>query len=76
MGGECAWGFAEAISVRFTALGNLRAPVLMWDTFKCEMLDAAQESIGECPRARQYYLTGDTEGHRSLSCGSSDGIAI
>ena len=30
--GECAWGFAEAVSGRFAALENLTDPVLLWDT--------------------------------------------
>ncbi|XP_069996804.1 uncharacterized protein [Penaeus vannamei] len=47
MEGECAWGFAEAISGHFTPLNNLMDPVLLWDTFKREMLDAAQGSIGD-----------------------------
>lgn len=40
--GGCA-GIAEAFSGRFTALNNLMAPVVLWETYNCEMLDAAQE---------------------------------
>lgn len=40
--GECVWGFIEAISGCFTPLDNLTDPLLVWDTFKCETLDAAQ----------------------------------
>ena len=79
--GECARGFAEAISDRFAVLGSLTDPVLLWDTFKRETLDAAQDTIGVRPRAvqnsisretleatdacRAARLTGDRELHRS-----------
>ncbi|XP_069983535.1 uncharacterized protein [Penaeus vannamei] len=80
--GECACGFAEAISGRFTRLDSLTDPVLLWDTFKREMLDAAQDMIGVRLRAIQNFisqetleatdacraarLTGDRELHRSV----------
>ncbi|XP_069989707.1 uncharacterized protein [Penaeus vannamei] len=54
---ECVWGFVEAISGRFTALDNLTDPVLLWDTFKCKTLDAAQESIGERLRTIQNFIS-------------------
>ncbi|XP_069972956.1 uncharacterized protein [Penaeus vannamei] len=44
---ESARRFAETISDRFTVLDTLMDPVLMWDTFKCETHDAAQESIAD-----------------------------
>ena len=47
-------------SGRFTALENLTDPVLLWDTFKRETLDTAQESIGERPRARQSSISQET----------------
>ncbi|XP_069994155.1 uncharacterized protein [Penaeus vannamei] len=57
---ECARGFAETISDCFTALDNLTDPVLLWDTFKRKTFNAAQESIGECPRARQNLISQET----------------
>ena len=56
----CARGFAEAVSGRFAALENLTDPVLLWDTFKRETLDAAQITIGERPRARQNLISQET----------------
>lgn len=41
-------GFAEALSGRLAPLCNLTDPILLWNTFKHESLDGAQESIGEC----------------------------
>ena len=80
---ECAREYAVAISNRFTALENLTDPIALWDTFKRETLDAAQESIGDRPRARRNgisqetldateagraaRLAGDRELHRSLA---------
>lgn len=32
-------------------------PAVLWDAFKCEMFDAAQESIGVAPRARQNSIS-------------------
>ena len=52
--------FAEAVSGRFAVLDNLMDPVLLWDTFKRETLDAAQESIGERLRARQNLISQKT----------------
>ncbi|XP_069990660.1 uncharacterized protein [Penaeus vannamei] len=43
--GEYARGFDEAISGRFTRLDSLMDPVLLWDTFTHETLDAAQDTI-------------------------------
>ncbi|XP_069995851.1 uncharacterized protein [Penaeus vannamei] len=43
----------------------------MWDNFKRETLDAAQETIGERPRARQNFILQETGCHRCLLCGSS-----
>ncbi|XP_069995874.1 uncharacterized protein [Penaeus vannamei] len=57
---ECARGFAEAISGRFTALDNLTDPVVLWETFKRETLEASQESIGERSRARQKFISLET----------------
>ncbi|XP_069978598.1 uncharacterized protein [Penaeus vannamei] len=56
---ECAQGFVETISDRFTVLDNLTALVLLWDT-KRETLDAAQESIEERLRARQNLISQET----------------
>ena len=80
---ECAREYAVAISNRFTALENLTDPIALWDTFKRETLDAAQESIGDRPRTRRNgisqetldateagraaRLAGDRELHRSLA---------
>ncbi|XP_069972971.1 uncharacterized protein [Penaeus vannamei] len=52
---ECARGFAEAIW-SFQS-NDLTDPVFLWDTFKCERLDAAQESIGERPSARWNFIS-------------------
>lgn len=40
-----------------TALSD---PVVLWDSFKHETLDAAEESIGEGPRTRQNFLSLET----------------
>lgn len=58
--GELAWRFTEAISGRFAALGSLTDPVLLWDTFKQETLDATQECIGDRPRPRQNFIMQET----------------
>ncbi|XP_069972960.1 uncharacterized protein [Penaeus vannamei] len=58
--GECARRFAEAFSGRFIALENLTDHVLLWDTFKREILDAAQETIGERTRAGRYFISQET----------------
>ncbi|XP_069993549.1 uncharacterized protein [Penaeus vannamei] len=51
---------------------NLTDLVLLWDTCKREMLDAAQETFDEC-------FAGNTGRHRCLPCGLSDrglGLAL
>lgn len=53
---EGAQGFTAAISNRFTVLEYLMNPVDLWDSFKHEILDAAQESIGERPMTRQNFI--------------------
>ena len=58
--GECAREYAVAISNRFAALDNLTDPVALWDTFKRETLDAAQESIGDRPRTRRNSISQET----------------
>lgn len=43
-------------------------PVTLWDSFKHETLDAAQEFIGD---KAECHLARDTEGHRCMSHGST-----
>ena len=57
---ECAREYAVAISNRFAALDDLTDPVALWDTFKRETLDAAQESIGDRPRTRRNSISQET----------------
>ena len=57
---ECARRYAVAISNRFTVLENLTDPIALWDSFKRETLDAAQESIGDRPRTRQNIISQET----------------
>lgn len=53
---------------RFTALGNLTYAILLWDTFKPEMLDATEEVTGK-RQEQDRILSGR---HRYLLCGLSD----
>ena len=41
-------------------LNTLEDLVELWDTFKCKILEAAKESIGEHPRARSGFTSIDT----------------
>lgn len=72
--GSVPSGFAEALSGRLAPLCNLTDPVLLWNTFKHESLDGAQESIGEC-LSDKIFLTGTTGSHRSLLHSSSDRVS-
>ena len=56
----CAHEYAVAVSNRFEALGTLEDPVEMWDTFKRETLKAAEECVGERPRSRSGFASGET----------------
>lgn len=65
-------GFAEALSDRFAVL-DLTDSIVLCDTFKNEVLNASEESIGERTRAMQNFISQETqEATRSLSRGSSD----
>ncbi|XP_069977672.1 uncharacterized protein [Penaeus vannamei] len=64
--GECAWGYAEAISGRFAVLGALTDPVLLWNTFKHKTFNAAQ--VWCTPKSNtEFLLKGDTGSHRCMS---------
>ena len=52
--------YAAAISGRFEALEGLRDPVQLWDTFKRNTLEAANECIGEKPRIKESFITSET----------------
>ncbi|XP_069981048.1 uncharacterized protein [Penaeus vannamei] len=41
-------------------LQDLTDPALLWDTFKHETLDAAQDTIDVCPRAIQNFISQET----------------
>ncbi|KAG0720355.1 Protein lin-10 [Chionoecetes opilio] len=80
----CAHEYEVAVSNRFDVLGALEDPVKLWDIFKRETLQAANECIGERPRSRRGFvstetlekieesraarLAGNRDQHRALSC--------
>ena len=47
----CAHEYAVTVSNRFEALDTLEDPEELWDTSKCEILEAAKECTGERPRS-------------------------
>ncbi|KAG0714123.1 Carbohydrate sulfotransferase 1 [Chionoecetes opilio] len=49
--------YTVAVSNRFDVLGALEDPLELWDTFKCETLQAAKESIGERLRSRRGFVS-------------------
>ena len=49
-----------AVSNRFEVLGGLDGAVEMWDTFKRETLQAAKDCIGDRPRSRGGFASGET----------------
>ena len=52
--------FAVTVSNRFEALDTLEDPEELWETFKCETLEAASECIGERPRSRSGFTSVET----------------
>ena len=42
----CAQEYAVIVSNRFGVLDTLEEPEELWDTFKCETLEAGKECIG------------------------------
>ena len=57
---QCAEEFAMACSNRFEVLGRMDDAVEMWDTFRDEALEAAKDCIGERPRSRSGFASGET----------------
>ena len=45
---------------RFGVLDTLEDPEELWDTYKCETLEAAKECIGERPRLRSGFTSVET----------------
>ena len=48
------------VSNRLGVLDTLEYPEELWDTFKRENLEAAKECIGERPRSRSGFTSGET----------------
>ena len=48
------------VSNRLELLDTLENPIQLWNTFKRETLEAAKECVGERPRLRSGFASGDT----------------
>ena len=52
--------YAVTVSNRFGVLDTLEDPEELWDTFKCETLEAAKECIGERLSSQSGFTTVET----------------
>ena len=56
----CAEEYAVTVANRSEALDTLEDPEELWDTFKCDTLEAAKECIGERLRSRSGFTSVET----------------
>ena len=56
----CAQEYVMPVSSQFGVLNTLHDLVELWDTFKCETLEAAEEFVGEHPRSRSGFASVET----------------
>ena len=73
----CTHEYAVTVSNRFEVLDTLEDPEELWDTFKCETLEAAKECIGERPRSQSGFTSVKTmenieESHTARLAGDHD----